>query len=80
MGRVEAPVGETRTGTEKLKPWRSLMNGMRWMVIGLTAAAFLGLHVDVGSLFLVMASAAQPPRAEVCGIRGSPGRAPLVHG
>ena len=54
MGYVTASVGGTRTGTEKSKRWRSLMNGTHLMVIGLTAAALLGLHGDVGSLFVLM--------------------------
>jgi hypothetical protein len=37
------------------------MNGMHLMVIGLTAAALLGLDVDAGLLFLVMATEAQTP-------------------
>jgi hypothetical protein len=37
------------------------MNGTHLMVIGLTAAALLDLHATSGSLFLVMASAAQTP-------------------
>jgi hypothetical protein len=48
-------------GTEKLKSWRSLMNGTHVILIGLTAAALLGLHAGAGALFLVMASAAQTP-------------------
>src|SRR5207249_5529910 len=37
------------------------MNGTHLMLIGLGAAALLDLHADAGSLFLVMASAAQTP-------------------
>ena len=36
------------------------MNQTHLMAIGLTAAAFLDLHVGAGSLFLFPASAAQP--------------------
>ena len=54
------------------------MNGTHLMDIGFTAAALLGLHA--GSLFMVMAAAAQNSYRAVRGIRGSSGRAPLVHG
>src|SRR5438093_7380508 len=51
------------------------MNGTHLMVIGLTAAALLDLHLGAGSLFLFMASAAQTsiPRfagcADLAGVR-----------
>ena len=56
------------------------MNRTHGMVIGLAAAALLGLHAAAGSLFVVKATAAQTPTPEFRRIRGSPGRAPLVHG
>ena len=73
MDQVRAPVGETGTATEKLKRWRSLMNGTQLMVIGLIAAAFLGLDADAGSLFLVMAAAAQSPGPRFAGYADLPG-------
>src|SRR5437764_14173496 len=51
------------------------MNGTHLMVIGLTAAALLDLHLGAGSLFLVLASAAQTPiprragYADLAGVR-----------
>ena len=48
-GRVGAPVGETRAGIEKLKPWRNLMNGMPLLFIDLIAPALLGLHAGAES-------------------------------
>jgi pimeloyl-ACP methyl ester carboxylesterase len=49
------------------------MNAMHVMVIGLGAAALLGLHADAGSLFLVMASAAQIPSPGFAGYADLPG-------
>ena len=37
------------------------MNGMHLVTIGFAVAALLGLHVGEGSIFLMMASAAQTP-------------------
>ena len=51
------------------------MNQTHLMVIGLTAAALLDLHLGAGSLFLVLASAAQTPiprfagYADLAGVR-----------
>ena len=47
------------------------MNGTHLMDIGFTAAALLGLHA--GSLFMVMASAAQTPIAQFAGYADLPG-------
>jgi hypothetical protein len=49
------------------------MNGTHLMVIGLTAAALLDLHAGAGSLFLVMASAAQTPSSQFAGYADLPG-------
>jgi pimeloyl-ACP methyl ester carboxylesterase len=49
------------------------MNGTHLMVISLTAAALLDLHVGAGSLFLVMASAAQTPIPRFAGYADLPG-------
>ena len=45
------------------------MNGTHLMVIGLAAAALLGLSAGEGSLFLMMASAAQAFRRQLRRIR-----------
>src|SRR5229473_3026694 len=49
------------------------MNATHLMLIGLTAAALLGLHAGAGSLFLVMASAAQTPIQRFAGYADLPG-------
>ena len=49
------------------------MNGMQLIVIGLAAAALLGLHPDAGSLFLFMASAAQTFSPGFAGYADLPG-------
>src|SRR5438034_7504866 len=49
------------------------MNQTHLMVIGLTAAALLDLHAGAGSLFLFMASAAQPSIPRFDGYADLPG-------
>ncbi|TMB72963.1 MAG: alpha/beta hydrolase, partial [Deltaproteobacteria bacterium] len=49
------------------------MNQTHLMVIGLTAAALLDLHLGAGSLFLFMASAAQTPIPRFAGYADLPG-------
>jgi pimeloyl-ACP methyl ester carboxylesterase len=49
------------------------MNGLHLMVIGLTAAALMDLHLGAGSFFLVMASAAQTPSPRFAGYVDLPG-------
>jgi len=49
------------------------MNRTHLMVIGLAAAALLGLHADTGWLFLIMATAAQGPSPIFAGYADLPG-------
>gem|GEM_PF-1537050 len=49
------------------------MNGIHLMVIGVAAAAFLGLHPEAGSLFLFVASAAQTSSPGFAGYADLPG-------
>ena len=56
------------------------MNRTHLMVIGLAAAALLGLHADTGWLFVIMATAVQSPSPIFAGHADLAGRAPLVHG
>ncbi len=49
------------------------MNRTHLMVIGLAAAALLGLHADTGWLFVIMATAAQSPSPIFAGYADLPG-------
>src|SRR5262249_58058520 len=69
IDRLETPVGATPAARSL---WRSPMNGIHLMVIGVAAAAFLGLHPEAGSLFFFVASAGPTSSPGFAGYAGLP--------